>query len=83
MCKQTQPAGSASGAAMQPSDAGFNVVANIKCLYLLDSLLPVDRQVSSSRIRVGDLLLIEKDQRVPADMVLLRTTERSGACFIR
>ncbi|XP_043203202.1 probable phospholipid-transporting ATPase IIB isoform X3 [Amphibalanus amphitrite] len=40
-------------------------------------------KVASSRIRVGDLLLIEKNQRVPADMVLLRTTERSGACFIR
>ena len=24
-----------------------------------------------------------QDQRVPADMVLLRTTEKSGACFIR
>ncbi|XP_037068803.1 probable phospholipid-transporting ATPase IIB [Pollicipes pollicipes] len=40
-------------------------------------------KVSSSRIHVGDMLLIEKNQRVPADMVLLRTTERSGACFIR
>lgn len=26
---------------------------------------------------------MEKDQRVPADLVLLRTTERSGACFVR
>ncbi|KAJ2125846.1 putative aminophospholipid-translocase [Coemansia sp. RSA 720] len=39
--------------------------------------------VSSSKIRVGDLVLIEKNQRVPADMVLLRTTESSGACFVR
>lgn len=28
-------------------------------------------------------MLVEKDQRVPADMVLLRTTEKSGACFVR
>jgi len=28
-------------------------------------------------------VLVEKDQRVPADMVLLRTTEKSGACFVR
>lgn len=26
---------------------------------------------------------MEKDQRVPADLVLLRTTEKSGGCFIR
>ncbi|WAR13438.1 ATP9B-like protein [Mya arenaria] len=37
----------------------------------------------SSGIKVGDLVFVEKDQRVPADMVLLRTTEKSGACFIR
>lgn len=28
-------------------------------------------------------ILVEKDQRVPADLVLLRTTEKSGACFVR
>lgn len=27
--------------------------------------------------------MVEKDQRVPADLVLLRTTETSGACFVR
>ncbi|KAJ1996582.1 putative aminophospholipid-translocase, partial [Coemansia thaxteri] len=31
--------------------------------------------VASAKIRVGDLILIEKNQRVPADVVLLRTTE--------
>ncbi|KAJ1645709.1 putative aminophospholipid-translocase [Coemansia asiatica] len=39
--------------------------------------------IPSRKIRVGDLILIEKNQRVPADMVLLRTTETSGACFVR
>ncbi|KAJ3142877.1 putative aminophospholipid-translocase [Geranomyces variabilis] len=39
--------------------------------------------IPSSAIKVGDLISIEKDQRVPADCVLLRTTESSGACFIR
>ncbi|XP_064598851.1 probable phospholipid-transporting ATPase IIB [Liolophura sinensis] len=39
--------------------------------------------VPSSDIHVGDLIVVEKDQRVPADMVLLRTTEKSGASFIR
>ncbi|KAJ2333663.1 putative aminophospholipid-translocase [Coemansia sp. RSA 2681] len=39
--------------------------------------------VASAKIRVGDFILIEKNQRVPADVVLLRTTESSGACFVR
>lgn len=40
-------------------------------------------KVPSSKLKVGDLVFIEKDQRVPADLVLLRTTEKSGTCFIR
>ncbi|CAJ0890763.1 14786_t:CDS:10 [Entrophospora sp. SA101] len=39
--------------------------------------------VPSSKIKVGDLVVVHKDQRVPADLLLLRTTETSGACFIR
>ncbi|XP_042882085.1 probable phospholipid-transporting ATPase IIB [Penaeus japonicus] len=41
------------------------------------------RTVTSANIKVGDLIFVEKDQRVPADMVFLRTTEPNGACFIR
>lgn len=41
------------------------------------------RTVTSANIKVGDLIFVEKDQRVPADMVFLRTTETSGTCFIR
>nr|KAJ3417325.1 putative aminophospholipid-translocase [Polyrhizophydium stewartii] len=41
------------------------------------------RQVPSSALCVGDLVVIHKNQRVPADCILLRTTEASGACFIR
>ena len=29
------------------------------------------------------MIAIHKDERIPADMVLLRTTEKQGACFIR
>ena len=39
--------------------------------------------IPSSRIQVGDIIQVGKDQRVPADMVLLRTSEKSGGCFIR
>ncbi|KAJ8073629.1 putative aminophospholipid-translocase [Marasmius tenuissimus] len=41
------------------------------------------RSVPSSSIRVGDLIRLEKNQRVPADLVLLKTSDTSGTCFIR
>jgi len=41
------------------------------------------RAIPSSRLRVGDLLFLEKNQRIPADVVLLRTSDVSGTCFIR
>lgn len=40
-------------------------------------------KIPSSAIRVGDVIKLEKNERVPADMVLLRTTEKSGSIFIR
>ncbi|XP_019729725.1 putative phospholipid-transporting ATPase IIB isoform X1 [Hippocampus comes] len=40
-------------------------------------------QVKSSDIRVGDLIIAEKNQRIPADMIFLRTSEKNGTCFIR
>jgi len=39
--------------------------------------------ITSANIKVGDLIVVEKDQRVPADLVFLRTTASSGSCFIR
>ncbi|KAL3097585.1 hypothetical protein niasHT_023385 [Heterodera trifolii] len=39
--------------------------------------------IKSAEIHVGDLIIVEKDRRIPADVVLMRTTEKSGACFIR
>jgi hypothetical protein len=39
--------------------------------------------VPSSSILVDDLVLLEKDQRVPAGLTLLRTSDSSGTCFIR
>ncbi|KAJ3389301.1 putative aminophospholipid-translocase [Lobulomyces angularis] len=41
------------------------------------------KEIPSSKIQVGNLIFIGKDQRVPADCILLRTTEESGASFIR
>ncbi|KAJ1554460.1 putative aminophospholipid-translocase, partial [Cladochytrium tenue] len=39
--------------------------------------------IPSARISVGDLIFVHKDQRVPADCILLRTEDPSGTCFIR
>jgi len=39
--------------------------------------------VPSADIRVGDVVVMPAGARVPADMVLLRTTDKSGAVFIR
>lgn len=44
---------------------------------------PQTRSTPSSSIKVGDMVLLEKNQRVPADMVLLTTSEEEGSCFIR
>lgn len=47
------------------------------------SSLGSTRAVPSSALKVGDLVFLEKDQRVPADLVLLRTSDESGGCFVR
>lgn len=36
---------------------------------------PLTRSIPSSKIKVGDLILLEKNMRIPADMILLRTSE--------
>ena len=49
---------------------------------ILDNISRI-RAVPSSQLKVGDLVILEKNQRVPADIVLLRTSDSSGTCFIR
>ncbi|CAI8041365.1 Probable phospholipid-transporting ATPase IIB, partial [Geodia barretti] len=39
--------------------------------------------VKSKDIQVSDIIVLDKDQRIPADMVLLKTTEKNGSCFVR
>lgn len=41
------------------------------------------KAIPSSSIQVGSMILLEKNQRVPADMVLLTTSEEEGSCFVR
>lgn len=46
------------------------------------AIAPV-KSIPSSKLKVGDLVVLEKNQRVPADMLLLRTSDPSGSCFVR
>ncbi|XP_030377306.1 probable phospholipid-transporting ATPase IIA isoform X1 [Scaptodrosophila lebanonensis] len=39
--------------------------------------------VPSSKLKVGDVIVVEKNERVPADLILLRTSDRGGSVFVR
>jgi|JI6StandDraft_1071083.scaffolds.fasta_scaffold74815_2 phospholipid-translocating ATPase len=41
------------------------------------------RDVKSSKIRAGDIIIINAKERVPADLVILSTSEPSGSIFIK
>lgn len=40
-------------------------------------------EVSSGQLKVGNIVKLTKDRRVPADCVLLWTSDESGACFLK
>lgn len=42
-----------------------------------------ERAITSAQIRVGDILKLKKNERVPADMLLLHTSEENGTIFVR
>lgn len=44
---------------------------------------PPTRATPSAQLKVGDLVQLTQNQRVPADMLLLRTSDPSGTCFVR
>lgn len=39
--------------------------------------------VTSAHMKVGDIVKVKQNERIPADMILLYTTEKSGSIFIR
>lgn len=41
------------------------------------------KDIPSSQLKVGDLIRLKKDEKVPADCILLRSTDANGTCFIR
>ena len=69
----------------QPPSVRHSASDNGHALKSPEALLPrpQTRLTPSAAIKVGDMVLLEKNQRVPADMVLLTTSEEEGTCFIR
>ena len=41
------------------------------------------KKIAAASLRVGDIIKIYQNERVPADLVLLQTTEKQGTIFIR
>lgn len=41
------------------------------------------RNIESAKIKVGDLIILKPNERAPADLVLLWTSDPSGSLFIR
>lgn len=39
--------------------------------------------VQSQKLRVGDLVVLNPDERAPADLILLWTSDEQGSVFIR
>lgn len=41
------------------------------------------KQISSMNLKVGHIVKVHQNERVPADLILLYTTEKTGSVFIR
>lgn len=39
--------------------------------------------IKSKDIKVGDIIKVKQNQRVPADLILFHTTEKTGSVFIK
>jgi len=58
-------------------------VLNEKTYKRLDCHSGIIRDVPSQEIRVGDIIHVNANERIPADMVILYTTDKSSTAYIR
>ena len=56
---------------------------NEKIYKRLDCHSGIIRDVMAQEMRVGDIIQVNSNERVPADMVCLFTTDKSNTAFIR
>lgn len=56
---------------------------NEKTYKRLDCHSGIIRDVKAQDMRVGDIIQVNAEERVPADMICLYTTDKSATCYIR
>ncbi len=56
---------------------------NEKHYKKIDQASKMAVDVKAYSLKVGDIVVVASNERVPADMVLLYTTDKSGTVFIR
>lgn len=56
---------------------------NEKAYKRLDSHSGIIRDVKAQDMRVGDIIQVNANERIPADIVCLFTTDRSGTAYVR
>ena len=58
-------------------------VMNLKPYKKIDQQSKMTVECRAQDLRVGDIVVVESNERVPADLVLLYTTDKAGTVFIR
>jgi phospholipid-translocating ATPase len=58
----------------------FTSILKAKCRIIKNGAL---KDVRAAKIRVGDMVVINAKERIPADLVILSTSEPSGSIFIK
>jgi phospholipid-translocating ATPase len=58
-------------------------VMNQKMYKKIDSQTKLTVEARAEDLKVGDIIVVHSNERVPADLVLLYTTDKSGTVFIR
>ncbi len=56
---------------------------NQKIYKKIDSQTKLTVEARAEDLKVGDIIVVHSNERVPADLVLLYTTDKSGTVFIR
>lgn len=56
---------------------------NLKTYKKIDASSKLTVEVQSRNLKVGDIIYVQANERVPTDLVLLYTTEKAGSVFIR
>lgn len=56
---------------------------NQKKYKRLDCHSGIIREVPAQDIRVGDIVQVNANERIPADMICLFTTDKSGTAYIK